>query len=52
MRIGPYLLDNNLLLAPMAGVTDKPDQIPIIREIFAVAEENKLPEAIKAGETS
>ena len=24
MRIGPYLLDNNLLLAPMAGVTDKP----------------------------
>ncbi len=35
-----------------AGVTDKPDQIPIIREIFAVAEENKLPEAIKAGETS
>ena len=24
MRIGPYTLDNNLLLAPMAGVTDKP----------------------------
>lgn len=24
MRIGPYLLPNNLLLAPMAGVTDKP----------------------------
>ena len=24
MRIGPYKLDNNLLLAPMAGVTDKP----------------------------
>jgi tRNA-dihydrouridine synthase B len=24
MRIGSYTLDNNLLLAPMAGVTDKP----------------------------
>ncbi len=24
MRIGPYLLANNLLLAPMAGVTDRP----------------------------
>jgi len=24
MRLGPYTLDNNLLLAPMAGVTDKP----------------------------
>ena len=24
MRIGPYQLDNNLLLAPMAGVTDRP----------------------------
>ncbi len=24
MRIGPYLLDNNLFLAPMAGVTDLP----------------------------
>lgn len=24
MRIGPYELSNNLLLAPMAGVTDKP----------------------------
>jgi len=24
MRIGPYQLDNNLILAPMAGVTDKP----------------------------
>jgi tRNA-dihydrouridine synthase B len=24
MRIGPYLLPNNLLLAPMAGVTDRP----------------------------
>ena len=24
MRIGPYKLDNNLLLAPMAGVTDRP----------------------------
>jgi len=23
MRLGPYTLDNNLLLAPMAGVTDK-----------------------------
>ncbi|GGW90626.1 tRNA dihydrouridine synthase DusB [Alteromonas halophila] len=24
MRIGPYQLDNNLMLAPMAGVTDRP----------------------------
>lgn len=24
MRIGPYILDNNLMLAPMAGVTDRP----------------------------
>ncbi len=24
MRIGPYLLDNNLIVAPMAGVTDRP----------------------------
>ncbi|MCU7843639.1 MAG: tRNA dihydrouridine synthase DusB [Candidatus Thiodiazotropha sp. (ex Monitilora ramsayi)] len=24
MQIGPYKLDNNLLLAPMAGVTDRP----------------------------
>ncbi len=24
MRLGSYTLDNNLLLAPMAGVTDKP----------------------------
>jgi tRNA-dihydrouridine synthase B len=24
MRIGPYKLANNLLLAPMAGVTDRP----------------------------
>lgn len=24
MRIGPYILANNLLLAPMAGVTDRP----------------------------
>jgi len=24
MQIGPYRLDNNLLLAPMAGVTDRP----------------------------
>ncbi|AKH21323.1 tRNA dihydrouridine synthase DusB [Sedimenticola thiotaurini] len=24
MRIGPYQLDNNLLVAPMAGVTDRP----------------------------
>jgi tRNA-dihydrouridine synthase B len=24
MRIGPYLLDNNLFLAPMAGVSDRP----------------------------
>ncbi len=24
MRIGPYLLKNNLLVAPMAGVTDRP----------------------------
>ena len=24
MKIGPYLLDNNLILAPMAGITDKP----------------------------
>ena len=24
MRIGPYALDNDLLLAPMAGVTDRP----------------------------
>ncbi|MBL3527864.1 MAG: tRNA dihydrouridine synthase DusB [gamma proteobacterium endosymbiont of Lamellibrachia anaximandri] len=24
MRIGPYRLENNLLLAPMAGVTDRP----------------------------
>ncbi len=24
MRIGPYELDNNLMLAPMAGVTDRP----------------------------
>lgn len=24
MKIGPYLLDNNLILAPMAGVTDQP----------------------------
>ena len=24
LRIGPHLLDNNLVLAPMAGVTDKP----------------------------
>ena len=24
MRIGPYKLKNNLFLAPMAGVTDRP----------------------------
>ncbi|MCW8974922.1 MAG: tRNA-dihydrouridine synthase, partial [Sedimenticola sp.] len=24
MHIGPYQLDNNLLVAPMAGVTDRP----------------------------
>jgi tRNA-dihydrouridine synthase B len=24
MQIGPYVLDNNLILAPMAGVTDRP----------------------------
>ena len=24
MRIGPYLLSNNLVVAPMAGVTDRP----------------------------
>ncbi len=24
MKIGPYALDNNLILAPMAGVTDRP----------------------------
>ncbi|MED5234024.1 MAG: tRNA-dihydrouridine synthase, partial [Pseudomonadota bacterium] len=24
MRIGPYELENNLMLAPMAGVTDRP----------------------------
>ena len=24
MRIGPYLLANNLFVAPMAGVTDRP----------------------------
>ena len=24
MRIGPYTLDNNLVLAPMAGITDRP----------------------------
>ena len=24
MKIGPYTLDNNLILAPMAGVTDRP----------------------------
>jgi tRNA-dihydrouridine synthase B len=24
MRIGPYLLKNNLIVAPMAGVTDRP----------------------------
>jgi len=24
LRIGPHVLDNNLILAPMAGVTDKP----------------------------
>ena len=24
MRIGPYQLENNLVLAPMAGVTDRP----------------------------
>jgi hypothetical protein len=35
-----------------AGVTDKIEQIPIIREIFAVAEENNLPEVLKIGETS
>ena len=24
MQIGPYVLENNLILAPMAGVTDRP----------------------------
>jgi tRNA-dihydrouridine synthase B len=24
LKIGPYILDNNLILAPMAGVTDRP----------------------------
>ncbi|MBS1246925.1 MAG: hypothetical protein H6R47_1124, partial [Proteobacteria bacterium] len=24
MRIGPYQLKNNLVVAPMAGVTDRP----------------------------
>ena len=24
MQIGPYLLKNNLVVAPMAGVTDRP----------------------------
>ena len=27
LRIGPHVLDNNLVLAPMAGVTDKPFRI-------------------------
>ena len=27
MQIGPYKLDNNLILAPMAGVTDRPFRI-------------------------
>ena len=35
-----------------AGVTNRPDQEPIIREIFEIAEENKLPEVIKIGDTS
>jgi len=35
-----------------AGVTDKPEQLQIIREIFEVAEKNNLPEAIKIGESS
>ncbi len=26
MQIGPYTLDNNLILAPMAGVTDRPSR--------------------------
>ena len=31
MKIGPYLLDNQLFLAPMAGVTDRPFR-PLCRE--------------------
>lgn len=27
MKIGPYTLDNNIILAPMAGVTDRPFRI-------------------------
>jgi tRNA-dihydrouridine synthase B len=27
LKIGPHLLDNNLVLAPMAGVTDKPFRV-------------------------
>jgi tRNA-dihydrouridine synthase B len=27
LKIGPYTLDNNLVLAPMAGVTDKPFRV-------------------------
>ena len=34
MQIGPYLLDNPLLLAPMAGVTDRPFRM-LCRELGA-----------------
>lgn len=34
MRIGPYVLPNNLILAPMAGVTDRPFRL-LCRELGA-----------------
>ena len=32
MQIGPYQLDNNLLLAPMAGVTDRLQRLATVPE--------------------
>jgi hypothetical protein len=31
MRIGPYELDSNVVLAPMAGVTDRPFRVIGVR---------------------
>src|SRR5918995_1478802 len=39
LRIGPHLLDNNLVLAPMAGVTDKPFRI-LCKQLGAAARHN------------
>ena len=43
MRIGPYLLANNLFVAPMAGVTDRPFRHPAGADSAAVRPTDVVP---------